>query len=149
MKLYVMILLVLSSFLTYKAQGVRPGKVVLSASNNQDIIKISLLTKGSVQEDQLLAKSAKFSSGINRKLMTKFTSASPTTIDSQDQKNKHDPKLQVKSTHQIAGKEHASNSSPENAKHWKKDVSSEQYQDVTDIAEMDYTPARKKSPIHN
>ncbi|MFS7981972.1 hypothetical protein Hanom_Chr10g00957281 [Helianthus anomalus] len=62
--------------------------------------------------------------------MTEATSASPKTIDPQDQKNKHDPKLQVKSTHQLARKEEASNSSPE-------------------IAEMDYTPARKKSPIHN
>ncbi|KAF5788257.1 putative Root meristem growth factor 9 [Helianthus annuus] len=108
MKLSLMIFLVVSSFLTYKAQG------------------------------------------INRKLMTEATSASPKTIDPQDQKNKHDPKLQVKSTHQLARKEEASNSSPENAKNSKKVVITEQYPDViTDIAEMDYTPARKKSPIHN
>ncbi|KAI3803036.1 hypothetical protein L1987_31184 [Smallanthus sonchifolius] len=148
MKLYLLTLLVLSSFLTYKAQGIRPGKVALSARNHQDIIKISSV-KGSVQDDQLLAKSAKVSSGLNRKLMTKITPSSTITSNLENQKNKHDPKPEDKSTHQLVGKEETPNSLPENSKHSKKDVITEQYPDVTDIAEMDYTPARKKSPIHN
>ncbi|KAL8189587.1 hypothetical protein R6Q57_029153 [Mikania cordata] len=144
MKLYLMTLLVLSSFLTYKAQGIKTGRVDLSASNRQDIVKI-LPMKGSVQlDDLLLAKKAKFSSGLNRKLMTQIPSSSTTTSDSENQKNKHDPKPQVKSTHdhELVEKE---DSLLENSK--TKDVNADP--DVTDIGEMDYTPARKKSPIHN
>ncbi|KAK9078792.1 hypothetical protein SSX86_002850 [Deinandra increscens subsp. villosa] len=146
---YLMALLVLSSFLPYITQGIRLGKVALSASNNnQDILKISsTAVKESVQHDQLLAKSDIFSSGIKRNLMTKITSFLTTTNDSENQKSEHDPKPQViKSTHQLAGKkeETSSNSSLQNSKHR---VITEQY--YSDIAEMDYTPARKKSPIHN
>ncbi|XP_076956963.1 uncharacterized protein LOC143632292 [Bidens hawaiensis] len=123
MKFYLMNLFVLSIFLTYKAQGIRLGKVDISTINHQDIFKISIV-KESIQDDQMLVKSAQVSSGINRKLMTKTTSS--VTIS---EKNKHDLKPEVQ--------------------HWKKDVISEQHPDVMNIDDEDYTPARKKSPIHN
>ncbi|KAJ0724336.1 hypothetical protein HanPI659440_Chr12g0446621 [Helianthus annuus] len=60
--------------------------------------------------------------------MTKSTSSSNGATISENQKDKHDLK-------------------PE-AKYWKKDVITDQ-QYPENIADMDYTPARKKSPIHN
>ncbi|KAJ0724335.1 hypothetical protein HanPI659440_Chr12g0446611 [Helianthus annuus] len=66
MKFYLMNLLVLLVFLTYKAQGIRLRKLALSSTNHQDIFKISLV-KGSIEDDQLLAKSAQFSSGATIK----------------------------------------------------------------------------------
>ncbi|KAM0020615.1 hypothetical protein Hdeb2414_s0025g00669061 [Helianthus debilis subsp. tardiflorus] len=66
MKFYLMNLLVLLVFLTYKAQGIRLGKLALSSTNHQDIFKISLV-KGRIEDDQLLAKSAQFSSGATIK----------------------------------------------------------------------------------
>ncbi|PWA88233.1 hypothetical protein CTI12_AA122170 [Artemisia annua] len=100
MKFYLMTLLVLSSLLAYEVQGIRLGKVALSATNHQDTIKVG----------------------------------------------KHDSKPV---THGLAGKEETSHSSPEYSKHLKKEVINEQYPDVIDIAGMDYTPTRKKAPIHN
>ncbi|PWA77465.1 hypothetical protein CTI12_AA224610 [Artemisia annua] len=101
MKFYLMTLLVLSSLLAYEVQGIRLGKVALSARNHQDGTKVG----------------------------------------------KHDSKPV---THGLAGKDKTSqNSSPEYSKHWKKEVINEQYPDVIDIAGMDYTPTRKKAPIHN
>nr|GEV83383.1 retrovirus-related Pol polyprotein from transposon TNT 1-94 [Tanacetum cinerariifolium] len=89
-----------SLLLTYEVQGIRLGKVGLSARNHQDTVKVG----------------------------------------------KHDSKSVP---HGLVGKGETSNSSTEYSKHWKKEVISEQHPDVIDIAEMDYTPARKKSPIHN
>ncbi|KAI3714921.1 hypothetical protein L6452_21883 [Arctium lappa] len=152
MKLYQMFtVLVLSSLLTYKAQGIRLGKVTLSPRNHEDIIKISLV-KGINQADQSLAKTTtEISSGTNRKLMTKITSSkTTTTITEKIDGNKHDPEPEVQSTHGLVGKQETSSfNSLENSKHWKTEVSTEQYPDDIDIAGMDYTPARKKSPVHN
>ncbi|KAK1413993.1 hypothetical protein QVD17_29730 [Tagetes erecta] len=147
MKLFLLNLLVLSIFLTYKAQGTRHGKVSVLATNS---LQISSL-KGSIQDDQLLAKSAQLSIGINRKLMTQTSySDHTTTLFSKNQKNKHDPKPELKSTHQLVTKEETSeSSSTENSKQWKKEVVDEQYPHVINIDDMDYTPARKKAPIHN
>ncbi|GJT06935.1 retrovirus-related pol polyprotein from transposon TNT 1-94 [Tanacetum coccineum] len=86
--------------LTYEVQGIRLGKIGLSATNHQDTIKVG----------------------------------------------KHDSKSVTRG---LLGKGETSNSSKEYSKHWKKEVINEQYPDVIDIAGMDYTPARKKSPIHN
>ncbi|XP_071717568.1 uncharacterized protein [Rutidosis leptorrhynchoides] len=126
-------ILVLTSLLDFKTQGIR-------------LIKTSSLEKSS-QDDHLLTKAAEISSGITRKLMTKVTSSSSSTTTTisknlKKDENKHDSKPEVKTTH--------SSFSSENSKLKKNEFISEQYdQDVIDIAEMDYTPARKKSPIHN
>ncbi|XP_071742213.1 uncharacterized protein [Rutidosis leptorrhynchoides] len=132
MKLHLFLtILVLASLLAFKAQGIR-------------LIKTSTLEKSS-QDDHLLAKAAEISSGNNRKLMTKVTSSSATTAISKNLKkdgNKNDPKPELKSS------DHSNIISSENSK-FRKEFMSEQYADVIDIAEMDYTPARKKSPIHN
>ncbi|KAJ9558010.1 hypothetical protein OSB04_012624 [Centaurea solstitialis] len=152
MKLYLMFtILVLSSLLTYKAQGIRLGKVTLSPSNHQDIIKIPLV-KGSSQDDQPLAKTAEISLGTNRKLMTKIISSkTTTTITKKNGGNKHDLEPEVRSTNGLVGKEETSSSfkSLEYSKHRKTEVITEHYPDDIDIAGMDYTQARKKSPVHN
>ncbi|KAK1417214.1 hypothetical protein QVD17_26338 [Tagetes erecta] len=104
MKLYLLTLLVFSSFLTYKAQG------------------------------------------INRKLlMTQVISSSPTIIDNNDsEKVKHDPSPEVITTRQLVEKDGNSEDRKQ-----KDVISTAQYEEATDITEMDYTPARKKAPIHN
>ncbi|KVH93733.1 hypothetical protein Ccrd_004215 [Cynara cardunculus var. scolymus] len=190
MKIYLMFtILVLSSLLTYKAQGIRLGKVTLSPSNHEDIVKISLV-KGSSEDGQSLVQTAEISSGntikkrrlsckaatknshdghclpkihedyygprhhpprTNRKLMTKIISSKTTTIiTKKSDEYKHDPEAEVQSTHGLIGKEETSSfNSLQNSKHWKTEVSTKHYPYDIDIAGMDYTPARKKSPVHN
>ena len=51
-------------------------------------------------------------------------------------------------TEQKSGKEESfSVSSPPVSEHW--EAANERYPDILDIAGMDYTPARRKPPIHN
>ncbi|MFS7991399.1 putative Root meristem growth factor 9 [Helianthus anomalus] len=65
-----------------------------------------------------------------------------------NEENRNDPKSEIKSAHgPIAYKDNFMvNSLPENLQH-EKDVSNEP--NPSDIDIVDYTPARKKSPIHN
>ncbi|KAI3775415.1 hypothetical protein L1987_49991 [Smallanthus sonchifolius] len=58
MKLYLMfIVLLLSSFHSYEAEGTRLARVLtFSASSNQEIIKISLIKRSNQDHDQLVAK---------------------------------------------------------------------------------------------
>nr|XP_043626427.1 uncharacterized protein LOC122597905 [Erigeron canadensis] len=98
---------------------------------------------------------------LNRKLMTKDASSSTTSAATilKDQKNdeKLDHNTEVKSaSNGLVGKKDGSStpnySSHGDSKHGKKEVViiPEQYPDVIeDIAGMDYSPARKKAPIHN
>ncbi|MCD9640046.1 hypothetical protein HAX54_025060 [Datura stramonium] len=89
------------------------------------------------------------SSGRNRKLMTKTTSTSSpiTTTSTKNIKNEenkaHDTTI-VKG--QSSSENFSVNSSPETG-HWK--TSSEHHPDVLDLAGMDYSPAKRKPPIHN
>ncbi|XP_024980654.1 uncharacterized protein LOC112517452 [Cynara cardunculus var. scolymus] len=153
MKFHVMfIVFLLLSLHNFEAQGMRLGKVSLSISNHQELIKISSIG-GSNQDHELLAKTVELSSGINRKLMTKIASSGTTTTISKNHKNdgnKNDPKPRIKSTRGSVSDEENFffNLSSENSKNGK-DVANEPYPNDTDITGMDYTPARKKSPIHN
>ncbi|XP_059286150.1 uncharacterized protein LOC132039668 [Lycium ferocissimum] len=90
------------------------------------------------------------SSGRNRKLMTKTTSTtSPITttstknIKNEGNKAHHDNTI-LKG--QSSCENFSVNSSPETG-HQK--TSSEHYPDVLDLAGMDYSPAKRKPPIHN
>ncbi|KAM0020613.1 hypothetical protein Hdeb2414_s0025g00669041 [Helianthus debilis subsp. tardiflorus] len=80
MKLYLMFLVFLLSILqSYDAEGIRMGNVLtLSASSNQDIIKISSI-KTSNNDHEIIAKTEGDKSGVNRKLMTKTESSITTT----------------------------------------------------------------------
>lgn len=64
--------------------------------------------------------------------------------------NKADPKLNGKSSPEegVDGEEEilSVNSSPVSDH---REAASKQYPDTLDVAEMDYSPARRKSPIHN
>ncbi|KAF5776471.1 putative Root meristem growth factor 9 [Helianthus annuus] len=151
MKLYLMFLVFLLSILqSYDAEGIRMGKVLtLSASSNQDILKISSI-KRSNNDHELIAKTDEDKSGLNRKLMTKTESSTTTYVSKnhKNEENRNDPKLEIKSAHgPIAYKDNFMvNSLPENFQH-EKDVSNEP--NPSDIDIVDYTPARNKSPIHN
>ncbi|CAK9159005.1 unnamed protein product [Ilex paraguariensis] len=119
-------LLLLSSLL-HEAQGIRLEKGSLAAGQQQMIHEVGLTTKikGVVEEVDLCKDG--HCSGMIRKLMSKTTSISSTTTNSKN--------------HKKEGKEEnlSINSSPV----------SERYPDTLDIAGMDYSPARRKPPIHN
>ncbi|KAJ9557944.1 hypothetical protein OSB04_012558 [Centaurea solstitialis] len=87
---------------------------------------------------------------INRKLMTKIASSDTTNTNSENDENKNELKPEIKSTDASIsdGDNFFFNLSSENSKN-AKEVANEPHPNETDLAEMDYTPARKKSPIHN
>ncbi|KAL7587355.1 uncharacterized protein LOC111908361 [Lactuca sativa] len=91
--------------------------------------------------------------GINRKLMTETISTSTTTSAStitykkhNNEENKgHDLKLGNKSTEDNL----AVNLSSKHLKYGKTEANPPGYADIVDLAGMDYSPARRKPPIHN
>lgn len=89
------------------------------------------------------------SSGRNRKLMTKTTSTSTITTTT-SKKNIKNEGNKVHDTTILKGQSSTENfpvnSSPETG-HRK--TSSDQHPDVLDLAGMDYSPAKRKPPIHN
>ncbi|KAI3714923.1 hypothetical protein L6452_21885 [Arctium lappa] len=154
MKFYLMFIVFLLSLSLYnfEAQGIRLGKVTSSVGSHQEIIKISSINRSN-QDHGSLAKTVELSSGINRKLMTKIASSGTTNTISENHKNdgnKNDLKPEIKSTHGPVSDEATFffNLSMEDSKNGK-EVANEPYPNDADIAGMDYTPARKKSPIHN
>ncbi|CAN4113117.1 unnamed protein product [Withania somnifera] len=92
------------------------------------------------------------SSGLNRKLMTKTTSttSSPITNTTSTKNIKNEGnKAHVTATilkGQSTSENFSVNSSPETG-HRK--TSSDHHVDVLDLAGMDYSPAKRKPPIHN
>ncbi|KAL3535947.1 hypothetical protein ACH5RR_004408 [Cinchona calisaya] len=81
-------------------------------------------------------------SGSNRKLMTN-TSSTSTTATSENGKNGH------QENNNLGGKEEnfSVNSSP--LTQHQPETTFDHYPDILDIAGMDYSPARRKPPIHN
>nr|XP_043628420.1 uncharacterized protein LOC122599883 [Erigeron canadensis] len=136
--------LLLLSIFFYEAQGIRLKELSTSASYNQESI-----TKSSWEsKDDGSAVTSVVSSGRNRKLMTKTISSSPTTIN-----EKNDQKANKSFAHEALTKEGIISPTtlvPKNSKHEKIEVSSELSPDaINDIAGMDYSPAKRKPPIHN
>ncbi|PWA91325.1 hypothetical protein CTI12_AA091160 [Artemisia annua] len=79
--------------------------------------------------------------GINRKLLTTTTSSTVTSkIIHKNDAKKYKLELEIKSTRANM----AIRSSPQRAK-----VAPPGYPDVIDLAGMDYSPPRRKTPIHN
>ncbi|KAI7738968.1 hypothetical protein M8C21_018835 [Ambrosia artemisiifolia] len=78
--------------------------------------------------------------GINRKLMTKAISSASTPKNYMNGGNKGNPQAEIESTRENFTVRSSS-------KHSK--VVPPHYQDVIDLAGMDYSPARRKTPIHN
>ncbi|KAF3453038.1 hypothetical protein FNV43_RR03471 [Rhamnella rubrinervis] len=95
-------------------------------------------------------------SGNNRKLISVTTSSTTTTSSKNEKTNgtnrsAHEPNSnKERGDGQDGDKEvnfKAKSSSTTDDEH--REVPNEQYPDVTDLAEMDYSPARRKPPIHN
>ncbi|KAJ0090931.1 hypothetical protein Patl1_14857 [Pistacia atlantica] len=85
--------------------------------------------------------------GMTRKLITATTtsSSSSTTTVNKNEGNKATPTTKGKSSSNGDGDtEGEQGNFPTNSP-----PSSEQYVDITDITEMDYSPAKRKPPIHN
>ncbi|KVH94374.1 hypothetical protein Ccrd_003559 [Cynara cardunculus var. scolymus] len=130
--------------------GIRLEKWSPSASNHQEFItKSSSSING--EKGLTMATDQVSPAGINRKLMTKTIASSSTTTNYNKTYKIHDPKSDVKFTHgQVENEEvFSTTSTPENSKHRNTQIVSEQYLDVIDITGMDYSPAKRKPPIHN
>nr|KAJ0195342.1 hypothetical protein LSAT_V11C700361170 [Lactuca sativa] len=84
---------------------------------------------------------------IDRKLMAKILSSDRHSTNSKNYK----PQSDLKFTHRRLGKDEkfSTTSVPVSSKHGKTEIVSEPYPDVVDITGMDYSPAKRKPPIHN
>ncbi|KAI3781978.1 hypothetical protein L2E82_12007 [Cichorium intybus] len=89
--------------------------------------------------------------GINRKFMTNTISSSTTnanTVTSKKHKNEENTdglKLGTISTQENL----ASSLSSKHLKYGKTEANPPRYGDIVDLTGMDYSPARRKPPIHN
>ncbi|XP_044472419.1 uncharacterized protein LOC123201038 [Mangifera indica] len=146
-------LLLLSLFLS-GAQGIRLKKELLFSfghlkAHNMHEEKGDSLKKES--SDFMLCKEGHecSSSGMTRKLITS-TAPPPspsTTASNKNEENKANPTTKGKSS--TSPSRDGETQSKQGKFPSKSPPSSEQYVDITDIAEMDYSPAKKKPPIHN
>ncbi|KAF5802877.1 hypothetical protein HanPI659440_Chr06g0240721 [Helianthus annuus] len=76
--------------------------------------------------------------GINRKVSEKPTSSTITSTNNKNEGKKSNPQLKIKSTRESF----SIRSSPSN-------VVKPPYQDVVDVVELDYSPPKINTPIHN
>ncbi|KAF9679716.1 hypothetical protein SADUNF_Sadunf06G0043400 [Salix dunnii] len=149
--------LLVLSLLLQEAQGIRleKGFQQVGAQKVQAGKSTPLKEKsndGGVLGEAVLCKEGQCT-GMNRKLIavTTSTSSSPTITTSKNEKNgenKADPISKGRSTTgEIVGEHEklSANSSP-NSEH---QVTKDHYEETMDLAEMDYSPARRKPPIHN
>ncbi|XP_004508405.1 uncharacterized protein [Cicer arietinum] len=134
---YIVSLLILLILLT-KAQGIRLGKVTLAFEQEKHDEENTLLKRSNTINDAneaILCNDKKQCTGNikNRKSVT--TSISTTKSLSKNVKNREDVNVN------------------EEAKDIKvKSMTTSKYyatEDLVDITEMDYSPARRKPPIHN
>ncbi|KAG2411330.1 hypothetical protein I3760_Q010400 [Carya illinoinensis] len=159
--LVVLSLLLILSLLLSEAQGIRLDKKFMSRWQHkvhEDGSALVEKTNGGVGE-VILCKDGHCISGKNRKLITTTTSPSttiPTSKNEMNEENKaHDhpmPKGEPGN-----GKHHGEEENL--VVNHGKTVTSDQHQefahhehfpaDIIDMAEMDYSPARRKPPIHN
>ncbi|XP_071729584.1 uncharacterized protein [Rutidosis leptorrhynchoides] len=114
-------LLAISIFL-YEVQGIRLGNLSTAASDNEEFVIKSL---SSNHKDGLVMASDQSLSGINRKLMKIIISS--TSAKTKD-KNIHKKFTRGKG---------------------KTAIVFERYPDIINLTEMDYSPAKRKPPIHN
>ncbi|TXG60834.1 hypothetical protein EZV62_012197 [Acer yangbiense] len=145
-------LLALSLLIT-GAQGIRFKIGLLSFGHDHhhepaEIHELKKMMKTSHEDGSVIGESI---TGMimNRKLITTTTTTSETNIG----ENKANPRASS-SKSKSSSDDGESNSPPPattNSEHSSDDeISHDQYHvDITDITEMDYSPARRKPPIHN
>ncbi|XP_040998026.1 uncharacterized protein LOC121244049 [Juglans microcarpa x Juglans regia] len=160
--LLVLSLLLILSLLLSEAQGIRLDKKFMShwqrkvhEDHGSALVE---KTNGGVGE-VILCKDGHCISGKNRKLITTTSTSPSTTIptskNEMNEENKADPMSKGEPGN---GKDHGEE---ENlvVNHGKTGSTSDQHQefahsehfpaDIIDMAELDYSPARRKPPIHN
>ncbi|KAJ4950816.1 hypothetical protein NE237_027648 [Protea cynaroides] len=148
-------------FLLVEAQGIRVQQHEFTSASHQKFHvgvvmqeeKKSSLRKESGGVGAVLCKDG-HCSGRSTKLMTQIIFTSSTSTSSKNVKNSEGTKIKPTLKHHIGSYEgfvgneekFLAKSLPvsENG-----NVAPESYPDIIDMAEMDYSPARKKSPIHN
>ncbi|XVE98457.1 hypothetical protein REPUB_Repub03eG0108300 [Reevesia pubescens] len=144
-------LLVMFIFLS-SVQGIRLEKSFKSAGHPKLHEGALMKNSNGVMGDVILCKEG-HCKGKGRKLLTATTASTPTsTTTSKNQEingeNKVKPTSKVKSGNQENDEkqEKFPVGSPTSFEH--QEVH-DHYADIMDIAEMDYSPARRKPPIHN
>ncbi|KAK3026562.1 hypothetical protein RJ639_041148 [Escallonia herrerae] len=154
MKLSSLVFVLLLSSLLFKAQGIRLGKLSTPAGRNkiqQEEDDLVRRNNGGVGE-VILCKDGHCSGMMNRKLVSIPTSTSTSTTDSKNHKNegnKADPLSKGKSSSEGLGGKEESFSVKSSPVSFHREAASERYPDILDIAGMDYSPAKRKPPIHN
>ncbi|KAI5557373.1 hypothetical protein POPTR_018G115601v4 [Populus trichocarpa] len=147
--------LLLLSFLLQEAQGIRleKGFMQVRAQKVQGD-KSSLKERsanGGVLGEAILCKE-EHCIGMGRKLIAVTTSTSSTTITtSKNEKNEGNKAGSISkrrsSKEEIVGeREKLLVNSWRNSDH---KVNEDHYEEIMDLTQMDYSPARRKSPIHN
>ncbi|KAF5200968.1 hypothetical protein FRX31_009442 [Thalictrum thalictroides] len=104
-------------------------------------------------EEHILCKDGHCSGRSTRKLITKTPSTTTTSKNVKSEGTKVDPKMNHQPTDHAHGhggnEENFSVKSSSSPKSEHGEATTGQYPDIIDIAGMDYSPARRKPPIHN
>ncbi|XWS73016.1 hypothetical protein CRYUN_Cryun02cG0089800 [Craigia yunnanensis] len=143
-------LLVLFIFLS-SVQGIRLEKSFKSAGHHKLHEGALMKNSNGVMGEVILCKEG-HCAGKGRKLFTATTASTPTSTTTskseENGENKANPTSKVKSGNEENGgkQEKFPVGSATTSEHQKVH---DQYADIMDIAEMDYSPAGRKPPIHN
>ncbi|KAK4604597.1 hypothetical protein RGQ29_012890 [Quercus rubra] len=159
MRPYLAVSLLLLSLLLSVVQGIRLDKSFMSSVGQHKEEK-SALTKihDSAVQEVILCKDG-HCTGKNRKLITTTTisttstTTSTTTTTSKNEKNgenKADTNSKGKSgSGELGEKENSMVKGRPTSEVSQSHDHHEQFPDIIDLAEMDYSPAKRKPPIHN
>ncbi|XP_059636552.1 uncharacterized protein LOC132278711 [Cornus florida] len=142
--------LLLLSFLISQAQGIRLGKGFASFEHHKIHEGTLIRTSNGGVGDVILCKDGHYSGNCRKLMTTKTTSSTINTSKTVNSGgNRADPMSQGKSSsEQLGGKEENFSINPSPVTEHRQG-STEHYPDILDIAGMDYSPARRKTPIHN
>ncbi|KAL2338460.1 hypothetical protein Fmac_012906 [Flemingia macrophylla] len=137
---FVVSLLILSLLLT-KTQGIRLGKVSLEVQQQKHEGESTLLKKSNNEaEETVLCKDNECTGKTkNRKLETTSVSTTLPLSKNVKEEYKGDPSVNDNNARNV--------NTLSSSKH--KNVPEEHYHDLVEITEMDYSPAKRKPPIHN
>ncbi|KAL3840719.1 hypothetical protein ACJIZ3_025310 [Penstemon smallii] len=148
MRLLLLLPLLLLSSLVLQAQGIRLIRKEYSISDKQhNIHEILLGEKNNDEFEDVILRKDKHLSGSIRKLTTTPSIATTTTIPKNDknEENKAHPLSKSSSTNEKLHRKEEDMSVNSSSK----SEVQEPYPDLLDVAGMDYSLARRKSPIHN
>ncbi|XVE71559.1 hypothetical protein DITRI_Ditri10aG0161000 [Diplodiscus trichospermus] len=133
-------------------QGIRLDKIIKSEVHQKLHEGALMKNSNKVMGDVTLCKEGPHCIGNGRKLLTATTASTsiPTTTSKNEEngekKANFTSKPQSGNEENVGKQEKFPVGSPTTSEH--QEVH-DQYSDIMDIAEMDYSPARRKPPIHN